>query len=371
MNFWNISAVPKKKTGLNDLILAALESGQVDEQSLAVANKITASVDVTLMKEIAHRRNAFRGTRRLWSRISVAAVTVLSLGLGLYFYVNRSKPTNDTVTIVNDIEPGKMGATLTLANGKKILLGTAQNGELAKEAGVTISKSANGQLIYELKDAGGSGKETFNTLSTANGETYTVILPDKSKVWMNAASSLKYSLALASASKREVELSGEAYFEVAKDAARPFIVTSGSLVTKVLGTHFNIRNYPDDPSAKVTLLEGSVKVEKGPESLIIKPGQQVESVIGHGLFAATTADIEQVMAWREGKFRFGENSAIETVMSEIARWYDIDVEYRGTINRHFGGSISRQVAISKVLTLLQSTGGVKFKVEGRRVIVMP
>lgn len=325
------------------------------------------------LDEVWMRVNAdiSRGTkvpaRRLWSRIAVAAVTVLSVGLGLYFYANSVKVDNDTVITSNDIAPGSLGATLTLANGKKIVLRGAQNGELAKEAGVVISKSADGQLVYELKGENNGSAAQINTLSTAIGETYIVVLPDQSKVWMNAASTLKYSSAMARLDKRTVELTGEAYFEVAKDKAHPFIVKSASQQVEVLGTHFNVTTY-NDKAISTTLLEGSVRVATGSKSQLIVPGEQaVSSVDG---IAVKKVEAEDVIAWKNGYFMFSSET-LESIMGKLSRWYGVRVEFTDDSLRlrTFFGSISKYVNISQVLKKLNATGKTEYVLVGDKVVV--
>jgi transmembrane sensor len=357
----------EKKTGLNDLILAALQSEETDGHSSTVAQDIVASVDETLLKEIRLREGSYRGTRKLWSRMAVAAVTVLSLGLGLYFYANRVKVNNSPMMASNDIAPGKVGATLTLANGKKIALSGAESGELANESGVVISKSVDGALVYEIKGQGSGSGEQMNTLSTAVGETYIVVLPDQSKVWMNAASTLKYSSAMARLGKRTVELSGEAYFEVAKDKAHPFIVKSARQQVEVLGTHFNINTY-DGKGVATTLLEGSVRVSLDVAVKVIRPGEQAVS-LGDGISVAQV-EAEDVVAWKEGYFMF-DSESLESIMGKLSRWYGVKVEFaEGSLRqRTFLGSISRYENISKVLKKFNEAGKTEFVLVGDKVVV--
>ncbi|MDO7744679.1 MAG: FecR domain-containing protein, partial [Pedobacter sp.] len=217
----------------------------------------------------------------LWSRIaaiaSIAAVIVIAFGI--YLSSGPERKADYTHLTANDIAPGKMGATLTLANGKKISLSGAANGEIAKESGLSISKTADGQVIYEVQ-GGQSKSNALNTLSTAIGETYIITLPDQTKVWLNAASSLTYNPALTVNGLRKVKLSGEGYFEVAKDKEHPFIVESGTQSIEVLGTHFNVNAYPDESAYRTTLLEGSVKVEDKGQTKVLQPGNQAANSNG-------------------------------------------------------------------------------------------
>lgn len=285
---------------------------------------------------------------------------------GILFFNNKKEIVTDQIAKVNDIAPGKQGATLTLASGKNIRLSDAANGELAKEAGVTITKSANGQLVYEIK---GSKTEPnrLNTLSTAKGETYQVRLPDGSLVWLNAASSLTYSATLIESGVRRVKLDGEGYFEIAKDKTHPFIVATEKQEIKVLGTHFNVNSYNDEPETKTSLLEGSVKIN---EASVIKPGEQAITN-SNKKTRIEEADVNSAVAWKNGKFIFEEEN-IESIMRKLSRWYNVEVIYQGDFsNKTFDGSISRSDNISKILEKITFTQAVHFKIEGRRIYIMP
>jgi len=330
-----------------------------------------------------------RPTAKLWPRIAVAAAAVAAITLGTWLYTSRhpdaalsSRVSRD----LNDIAPGSVGATLTLANGKTIKLSSATNGELAKEAGVTITKSADGQLIYDLSSASslreGTTKQshTSNTLTTAKGETYQVKLPDGTAVWLNAASSLTYPASLTAHGKRVVRLSGEAYFQVAKDKTHPFIVESKSQKVEVLGTHFNINSYADEGSTKTTLLEGSVSVSslRGKHSdeaisqgaaVILKPNQQ-SVVSGSNRISVKDVDPEEAMAWKNGDVVF-TGKDFRAVMRSVARWYDVEIVYDPSVPKDLEstGIISRNNKISAVLKRIETTGQVHFKIEGRRILV--
>jgi len=308
-----------------------------------------------------------RKTVSLWPRIAVAAaVAVVIFGAGLFYFAKNNGNQNQDAAYAGDIAPGKMGATLTLANGKTIKLANASNGELAQESGLTISKTADGQVIYSTASADGSSENKINTLSTAKGETYILTLSDKTQVWLNAASSLTYSAALNERGQRRVKLSGEAYFQVAKDKLHPFIVETDKQEVEVLGTHFNVSAYPDDQAVKTTLLEGSVKVAANGRSERLVPNQQ--SILSKGNLKINEVEADDVIAWKNGQFVF-EDEPLESVMKKIARWYDIEVEYRGADrSTRIGGGISRYENVSKVLKQLELTKGVHFKIEGRKII---
>ncbi|WP_316814531.1 FecR family protein [Pedobacter nyackensis] len=308
---------------------------------------------------------------RLWSRVAGIAATLALIGIGTYFYaihygnINMDK---GSVTPITDIAPGKRSATLTLANGKKIILNDLLTAEVGREAGVQITKTKEGQLIYVAVNDQNSATASnmMNTLSTGRGETYQVQLPDGSKVWLNALSSLKYPANFAARNERRVHLVGEAYFEVSKDKQHPFIVSSANQIVKVLGTHFNISSYPDEASVKTTLLEGAVLVNNRE----LKPGQQAR--LKEKNITISNVDVEEAMAWKAGMFMFTDLSLGE-IMKMVSRWYDVDVFYTNNeiINQQFSGGVSRFQKVSQLIQVLERTNLVKFKVEGRKITVSP
>ncbi len=282
---------------------------------------------------------------------------------------------NKIIPLENDAAPGGNKAVLTLSDGSQIILDSANDGMIAKQGNVKVIKLNTGQLAYT--DQGISSKEMqYNTITTPKGGQYKIVLSDGTETWLNAASSIRYPVAF-TGSTREVEVSGEVYFEVTKNAKQPFIVRkmNGDATIQVLGTHFNVNAYDDENEIKVTLLEGSVKVksETGsqPSEAVIKPGQQAILTHDSRLTTLNSVDLDEVMAWKNGKFDFGEKANIEDIMRQLARWYDVEVEYKGKITQQFWGSISRNVNASQVFKILEATGGATFKIEGKKVIVMP
>lgn len=306
----------------------------------------------------------------LWSRIAVAAAVFLVIAGGLWFYKHN---TNQRLLMAthNDIPAGKTTATLTLANGKKIVLSEAMNGQLAEETGVSITKTADGQLVYKMRGKD-NGETRYNTLTTRNGEQYQVILPDGTFAYLNAASSITFPTTFTHAKKREVTLDGEAYFEVAKDKKHPFIVKTNTQQVEVLGTHFNVKSYADESIVKTTLLEGSVKVVFKNQRAILKPGQQ--SLVNPGsnnenISIDYDADVTEAIAWKNGIFEF-KNASIEELMLSAARWYDLNVIYEKNLpDLKISGRISRNVNFSGFINLLKF-GGVKFKIEGKNITVL-
>jgi transmembrane sensor len=268
------------------------------------------------------------------------------------------------------ILPGGNKAVLTLADGKQITLDEAGNGKLAEQSGITVTKTKNGQLVYTASPSAVTAKgPAMNMIATPKGGQYQVNLPDGTKVWLNAASSLRYPTAF-TAGVRQVSLTGEAYFEVAKVRPEmPFKVLTTTQTVEVLGTHFNVNSYTDEPAIKTTLLEGAVKVispSAAVKELILKPGQQ--SVLRGDRLNVADVNEEEVIAWKNGMFRF-RDADLQTVMRSVARWYDVQVNYEGTLPvRQFSGEIHRNINLSEVLDIL-SFFKVHFRVDGKTIIV--
>ncbi len=263
--------------------------------------------------------------------------------------------------------PGGNKAILTLADGTKVELDTASNGTVTKQGNITVIK-LDGQLAYNVE--GNLAREAvYNTITTPKGGQYRLLLADGSKVWLNAASSLRFPTTFTS-KERRVELTGEGYFEVAHNTEKPFYVSVREMDVKVLGTHFNINSYQDDEVIRTTLLEGSVFVssKKIKRAAVLKPGQQA-LLNGVQLDVKKDIDTEVIMAWKNGKFNFdGDN--IQTVMRQLEKWYDVQVEYRGDITtEEFVGVISRNVNLSEILNMLEKTNAVDFELKGKKIIV--
>jgi transmembrane sensor len=309
---------------------------------------------------------------KLWSRITIAASVLFVITTGLYFYTKKPQLVSQNGQIKNTITPGSNKAMLILADGSKIVLDSAHNGEIAKQTGIKITKTKLGQLVYTIANtANKNDPVTYNTIETPRGGQYQVNLADGTKIWLNSASSIHFPTAFNS-KERKVELTGEAYFEVAKNKALPFRVVSQNQLVEVLGTHFDINSYTDEAKTKTTLLEGSVKVSglETQSTAILKPGQQ--SILkSAGSIEVKDVDIEDAVAWKNGYFMF-PNENIETIMRKISRWYDVDIEYSGNVSQKaIWGSVSKFKNVTEVLKMLELTGVVHFKIDGRRIIVMP
>lgn len=354
-----------------------LENWYVHESELQRANpeeQDYLKVNMEMWLNIQAAKNQ-KKSLLLWPRIAVAAAVLLCVAIAFYFYQQPQQQLAEQLT-VEDFGPGKNSATLTLADGKRILLTDAAHGTIASQAGVAVNKTAEGKLVYNADGKMSTANPVINILTTARSEQYQVVLPDGSKVWLNAASSIKFPASFAGQRIRNVELRGEAYFEVAKDKVHSFIVTTAGQTVEVLGTHFNICSYPEEEAIKTTLLEGAVKVvafagnrPTGAES-ILKPNQQ--SIVNKESKVLTTnwVDAETVVAWKNGLFQF-DDADIKTVMRQLSRWYDIEVEFSGDIPKEtFSGKVYRNMSLSKVLDVL-SFSQINFKIQGRRMTIYP
>jgi transmembrane sensor len=301
----------------------------------------------------------------------IAGVAVVLIGgLVIYSYHNSIK---EGVAVVKNIPaktnitPGSNKAVLTLQDGSTIILNDAKEGTLAQQGNANIVKTANGQLVYNKTDAQPE-KVLFNTMTTPRGGQYKLTLPDGTDVWLNSASSITYPTAFVG-NERNVSITGEAYFEVAKDKTKPFHVKAGSQTIEVLGTHFNVMAYADEDVIKTTLLEGSVKVQGDKESGILKPGEQ--SVINkNGELKVSVASVDEAMAWKNGYFKFNR-VGIKYIMRQLSRWYDVDVMYEGRVKEdEFVGTIGRSENIVQALHLLE-LANVHFKIQDKNIIVLP
>lgn len=306
--------------------------------------------------------------RRL--RPVLAAAAVLT-AIALSIYLMRPSATPPSVAAVEEaplqVVPGGNKAVLYLAGGKAITLDTVDNGAIASQGAVKVIKLDSGQLAYQ--GAGAQGEVAYNTLATPRGGQFRIILPDGSSVWLNAASSLRFPTTF-TGRERVVELSGEAYFEIAKNARMPFRVKVKNMTVQVLGTHFNVMAYDDESSILTTLLEGAVDVKQGSHTLKMQPGQQVSAHPAGNMRIQDGVDVDEVVAWKNGYFHFNRES-LQGVMRQIGRWYDAEVLYEGDIpDREFGGKIARSSSVKDVLKILELSN-VRYRIEGKKIIVTP
>lgn len=294
-----------------------------------------------------------------------AASIIILLGVGSYFiFFNNAQPNNNMAktlpAIPKDIEAPKQNrAVITLSNGQQVSIDSLTSGQLAMQGNMLITKNSNGEIIYSGTE--NNGAMAYNTLFNPRGsKVQTITLADGTQVWLNAESSLRYPVAF-SGKDRKVEITGEAYFEVAHNAQMPFYVASNDVSVKVLGTHFNVNAYEDESLLKITLLEGLVNVSKGSTALKLTPGQQAE--IGTSISLNKDCNTEEVMAWKNGFFAF-RHSDLNVILKQLSRWYAIDVDYKGSGKKQeFSGKIDRNLGLSEVLKILERTG-VHFKIEG-------
>jgi transmembrane sensor len=369
----------EKEVALYNRYFAAYQQAgeQWDDHEMGDKNRVYARLKQRIRQHIKPAVIVPFWKRHL--RIGSAAAVLILIFAGLGFYFNYKKNARADLA-KQDVAPGGNKAILVLANGAKITLTDAADGELARQPGISIRKTKDGQLVYTVIDGNSSaGKsrstENYNTISTPLGGQYQINLPDGTKVWLNAASSLKFPASFASLRERRVELSGEAYFEVVHDKRLPFIVKTSRQEVRVLGTHFNINSYDDDASTKTTLLQGSVLVhglrkKPGQEErdfAVLKPGQQ--STLDRSI-TVSEADVEMVTAWKDGNFLFNDTD-LPSIMKQLARWYNVDIDYSNVpADRIFTGFISRDVNLSKVLEMLEVTGGIKFKIDNKTIKII-
>ncbi|GAA0525679.1 FecR family protein [Chitinophaga japonensis] len=309
---------------------------------------------------------------RLFTLRRVAAAAVLLLA-GAAFWLWRSGdrqkvsvPVAGHVPHTGDVTPGLHKAILTLADGSSVTLDSAGNQVI--QQGPTAIRQQNGQLLYASQ--GGDESVRYNKLSTPRGGQFSIVLPDGTKVWLNSASALRYPTAF-TGNQRIVELQGQAYFEVAQNAAQPFKVMVGEMEVQVLGTDFDVMAYPDEATVNTTLLSGSVQVKEGEALQLLRPGQQAVLRNSDHAITVRTADIKKVVAWKDGLFVFN-NMTLPAILREVARWYDVEIVYTVQPSQElYGGGISRRLPLSGILNLLEGNGHNHFRIEGRKVIVLP
>lgn len=331
----------------------------------------------TRMVKNLNRKIGYTQHHRLYKvrMISIAAAVILISGLVIFFYQQNSVSRNiengkSNSTVQSEIFPGSNKAILTLSNGKKINLTDVNNGMIAQQTGIKISKTADGQLIYQIAETeAASNPLEYNTIVTPVGGQYQVQLPDGTKVWLNSLSSIKFPTSFSTQVNRTVEVVGEAFFEVEKNKEKPFIVKSDKQEIRVLGTHFNVSTYSDEATVRTTLFEGSIEVSSRSGSVVkMKPGQQ--SILRKDQLEIKAVNVDEFNSWKNGYFWFN-NENIKSIMRKFSRWYDIEVTYQGEISaQEFNGKISRYKSLDQVLRILEQTQTIHFTSEGRRIIVI-
>lgn len=321
-----------------------------------------------------HETKVVKQTRIRWLKwVKAAAAALILFFIGIHV-LTRNKPDvspfiSKTKTHKQDVLPGGNNATLTLSNGSRIVLNSAKNGVLAQQGNANVVKLTDGKIAYNAAITGATNIE-YNTMTTPRGGEYDLTLSDGTRVWLNAASSITYPTVF-SGKERKVNITGEAYFEVAKNKNMPFTVNvNGREDVQVLGTHFNIMAYQDEALIKTTLLEGSVKIVKDKATEFLKPGQQAQLTFNGELSVIDDADINAAVAWKNGQTLF-VNEDIRSIMRQVSRWYNIDVEYKGEMpTRLFTGGISRESNLSELLKVLELSK-IHFRIEDSKIIVTP
>lgn len=349
----------------------SFDDTSLDEVSTETVSQLKQRLYTNVLKqEDIHPAQPVRSLKLLY-RIAAAAAILVVLSTGIYIINTPSKSYDSNDHLVKeDVKPGGNRALLTLADGTTIVIDDATDGKLAEQSGVIITKTKDGQLVYQFKDSNSSDKgisKQFNTISTPKGGQYQVNLPDGTKVWLNAATSIKFPVTFSDLKERRVELNGEAYFEVHKDKLKPFKVASDRQEVEVLGTHFNVNTYKNERNNKTTLLEGSVELHSSVTAdLKLKPGEQ--SVLNEKGVDVNKVNTEEVIAWKNGNFLFNDES-LTSIMRQLERWYDVGVDYSTIPDTRYNGYISKNVNLSNVLNMLEITGNLKFKIEGKVIKV--
>jgi ferric-dicitrate binding protein FerR (iron transport regulator) len=356
--FFAILADPVQREALADKfmeITGAPDMDQAFDPALAPLLEQVTAVDLPRPAPV----------RRMRYLAWAAAIGLLVLAGGIYRLTEHRAGTAPVVAQEKVIGPGKQGALLTLADGSTVQLDSMGHGVVASQAGTDVVLS-NGQVVYDPEETG-SAEMTYNTISTPRGRQFRIVLPDGTKVWLNAASSLRYPVAF-TGNTREVQIVGEAYFEVTTDAHKPFSVHfSEHGVVEVLGTAFNINAYTDEPRVKATLLRGSIRVNR---QRVLRPGEQANIGGDDHMTVESSADAEDAIAWKNGLFIM-RSTELPALLRQVSRWYDVEVDMKGELPDHsFGGTIGRNVSLTDVIEAL-NIYGVNCRLEKGKLIVRP
>ncbi|QEC43321.1 FecR family protein [Pseudobacter ginsenosidimutans] len=379
-------AADESKESFTDLVADFLLQHEQKNEDLTPFQHLAfaaAAVDRDIFKEIPSDKPVQKifFLRRAWLRYAAALIVLAGIAvMAIVMFRNSGSSKQEIVATPENILPGSDKAILTLADGRSIALDTVKAGLMAMQGQAQIEKKEDGQIVYNGTNA---GKEIMmNTLSTPRGGQYRLLLPDGTEVWLNAASSIRYPASFAG-NERRVTITGEAYFDVAKNKSKPFFVDiDGKASLEVLGTSFNINAYSDEPVINTALLEGAVRVtaltslqkrsqsdKAEPSNIVLRPGQQA-SIDKSGIMKVDLAERSIVMAWREGVFRYNYTD-FDVVLRQLSRWYDIDVQYeKGIPDQKFTGEIRRDYTLSQALSILEGMD-VHFRLEGKKLIVLP
>lgn len=362
----------------NPDIMEMLTSQQREELKNNIQNSIWNNI---LKNNITDNKIRFINKRHV--RLSAAAV-IFIIVFGSLFYVYRESGNNHKRSVIagtqkqnpvnssQDVLPGSNKAMLTLSDGSVIDLDSAKNGMLTTQGNVKIIKGEDGRILYD-PDQKRSNEAGYNMISTPRGGKYEIVLSDGSKVWLNAESSLKYPASF-HGKNREVTLTGEGYFEIARNSSMPFRVKVNDMTIEVLGTHFNVNAYADESVVATTLLEGSVKIKSASsensvnQTVTLSPGEQANLSKSGTLKINQHANTDEAIAWKNNNFEFN-NADVQNIMRQVTRWYDVQVEYKGSIpKRRFTGKISRNLKLSELIGMLQYTG-VSMQIVNKRIII--
>ncbi|MBN9382658.1 MAG: FecR domain-containing protein [Chitinophagaceae bacterium] len=357
---------------LGQMILADLRQRQPGEEEdepvrSAILEKLETKMTLLEDSQIIPIRQT---RKRTWGWLAAASILLLAAGTWFYFrHDTHQQPQLAAKPIPQKkISPGANKATLTLADGSEIQLDDSNKGNIATQGGIKVIKLDNGVLAYNGKNT--TGESMYNTIRTPRGGQYEIVLPDGTHAWLNSASTLRFPTSF-TGPRREVTLTGQGYFEVTKNKEHPFIVHTNLTDINVLGTSFDIMAYEDEPEINTTLVEGAVTVRHKSSEQTLKPGEQSHLDLTSQSMSIRKPDVEEVIAWKNGKFQFGR-SDIKTIMRQIARWYDVEIQYNGDLSGlRLSGVLSRKGDVTELLDALQETGDVHFKTENNKIIVTP
>lgn len=363
-------------TATNDeleVFVHLVNEGKLDTHLKAALNKEACIADDDTLPVKGNAKKTYL-LMPVWLKYAAAIILFSSVTATLFYLKpwQAKQPLVVNLPVQHDALPGGNKAVLTLANGQKIILGNSINGMIARQGDTKVEKIQDGHLVYQRADSAIQGitdtQLAYNTISTPKGGQYAVTLPDGSKVWLNSISSITFPTEF-KGQERKVRITGEVYFEVAKNKDVPFVVESKCQDVRVLGTHFNINAYDDENKVRTTLLEGSVKVTAENNSRTLMPGQQAE-VVNHLIKVIDGSDTQAAVAWKNGNFVF-DHADLPSLMRQLSRWYDVTIVYNGTIGQHeFVGQIKRSVNLSSVLKIL-AVSGIHFTVEGKNLYIQP
>ncbi len=344
--------------------------------SAEIENDISERVKKRLNDYIVYERMTASHKRHSALLKAAVVVSLVSISCLVYFFITnrngqkKALPAVAKASSVKDLLPGGAKATLTLGDGSIVVLDSNSNGQIGVQGNTRVIKLNNGQVKYQKgENEENHNAVVYNIITTPRGGQYKVVLADGSVVWLNASSSLKFPTEFRD-SLRAVEITGEAYFEVAHNRLKPFRVKVNNMYVNVLGTNFNVMAYADEASINTTLLKGSIKLSSGEHSKLIKPGQQAKLNSKGNFQLAPDVDVEEAVAWKNGKFSYNSTD-IKTIMRQVERWYDVEVVFEREGDLHFTGELSRFVNVSQLLRKLELTNEVHFRIEKGRITVLP